>query len=113
MRIGDWHNLPEAVPLHAIARKVMGSKKFHQKGRFTDLSREWAALVGEPVAQKTRIRSFKDGRLVIEVASPSLMHELSGFMRESLLQALQETRAGRDIAEMRFRLSDNPRRKGM
>ena len=111
MRTAQGRHVPDPVPVGDIARKLLREKKFHQKGRFTELTREWKELVGAPVADKTRIRSFKDGKLVISVVSPSLLHELNNFMRDSLLQALQETKAGRDIASIRFRLSDDPNRE--
>jgi len=113
MRTAQGRYVPDPVPLGDIARQLLRDKKFHQKGRFTGLTREWENLVGRPVAEETRIRSFKGGELVIAVVSSSLLHELNNFMRDSLLHALQETKAGQDIASIRFRLSDNPGRENL
>jgi len=95
-----------------IARAVLRRKKFYQKGRYGPLRKAWQDLVGEAVARRTHIRSFARGKLVIEVSSATLLHELNNFMEAQLLRELQATAAGRDIASLRFRLENGERRRG-
>ncbi len=93
--------------LGEVLKELLREKTFHQKGRHTALSDAWAAIVGEAIAERTRIRSFEGGELVVEVNSPVLLHELNGFMREQLLSAIQQRRAGRDVAALKFCLGNS------
>jgi predicted nucleic acid-binding Zn ribbon protein len=103
MSLSAWrHHEEGARPIGEIAKALLRRKKFHEKGKFGALVRAWGALVGEAVATRTRIRSFKDGNLVIEVDSSVLLHEIRGFMKQQLLLGLQATEAGRDVAEIRL-----------
>ena len=92
-------------PIGEIVRALVRRKRFRQKGRYSGLTEAWRELAGQGVAARTRIRSFEEGRLVIEVETPALLHELNGFMKEHLLQGLQAMSAGRDVAELRLRLA--------
>jgi hypothetical protein len=93
-----------ARPLGSIAREILRRKKFLEKGRFGALEGAWLELVGEELALRTRIESFRDGQLEIAVDSPVLVQELDGFMKTQLLDALRVTEAGRDVMGLRFRL---------
>ena len=98
-----WRHEPErAQPVGDIAKALLREKKFREKGKFGALSDAWATLTGEGIAARTRIRSFKDGNVVIEVDSPALLHELNSFMKRQLLLGLQATAAGRDVAGLRL-----------
>ncbi len=101
-----------ARPVGEIAKALLQAKKFHEKGKFGALSAAWAELAGEGVAARSRIRSFKDGNVVIEVDSPVLLHELNNFMRQQLLSGLQATAAGRDVAELRLCLGTPRKARG-
>lgn len=87
-----------------VAKALLRRKAFTEKGRYGALVEAWRGLVGEGVAEHTRVQAFKGGKLVVEVDSPTLLHELNGFMKESLLRGLQESKAGRDISGMVLRL---------
>lgn len=93
-----------ARPLGPIAKEILRRKKFLEKGRYGALEAAWRDLVGEELACRTRIESFRDGQLEIAVDSSVLLQELDGFMRTQLLDALKATDAGRDAAGLRFRL---------
>ncbi|MGD2174206.1 MAG: DUF721 domain-containing protein [Candidatus Brocadiaceae bacterium] len=90
--------------LGEIARRVLQRKRFYEKGKYAPLAQAWAALVGEAIAERTRVRSYSGGELTIQVDSSALLHELNNFMKSELLDALQSTDAGRDVASLRFRL---------
>lgn len=91
-----------ARPFGEIARALLRKKKFHEKGKFGALVDAWGGLVGQAVAERSRIRAFKDGVMVVEVDSPVLLHELNSFMKKHLLVSLQATEGGRDVAEIRL-----------
>ena len=74
------------------------------RSRFRKLNRRWTELVGETIAARTRIRAYDKGELLVEVDSPVLLHELSGFMKRELVRGLQESPGSRDIVKIRFRL---------
>jgi predicted nucleic acid-binding Zn ribbon protein len=98
----------EARPFGQIARELLKHKRFHEKGRFGPLSDEWQALVGDEWAARTKISAFKEGVLVVEVDSPVLLHEMTGFLRGQLLAGLQASAAGRDVVDLRLKLGSVP-----
>jgi hypothetical protein len=66
------------------------------------LGEAWRAVVGPELAAETRVVSFKDGTLRIEVRGSPLLQELSTFYRDSLLAALREKR--REVVGLEMRL---------
>ena len=92
----------EARPIGDVLKALLRRKRFLQKGKYAGLTEAWVGLVGEAIAARTRIRNFHEGKLVVEVTSSVLLHELSGFMKPQLLAALRQCDAGRDVAEVRF-----------
>jgi hypothetical protein len=92
----------EARAFGDVLRKVMRGPGMRARGRLRALNRAWDELVGESIAAQTRIRSFGNGQLVVEVDSSVLLHELSGFLAPQLVDGLQAAKAGRDIVKLRF-----------
>jgi predicted nucleic acid-binding Zn ribbon protein len=95
-----------ARPIGDVLKALLRRKRFLQKGKYSGLTEAWAALVGEAVASRTRIRSFQEGRVTIEVTSSVLLHELNGFMKPQLLSGMRQSRGGRDVADLRFCLGN-------
>jgi hypothetical protein len=93
-----------ARPFGEIARNILRNKKFRQKGKYGALVDAWQQAVGEGIAARTRIRSFRAGKLVVEVDSSVLLHEMRSFMEQQILSQLQQAPGGRDVAELRLRL---------
>ena len=96
-----------ARPIGDVLKALLRRKKFLQKGKYPALTEAWSELVGQGIAARTRIRSFSEGKLTIEVTSSVLLHELSGFMKQQLLAGMQATKGGKDVAELRFCLGDS------
>ncbi|MHC4479379.1 MAG: DciA family protein [Planctomycetota bacterium] len=94
-----------ARPVGDVIRKLLRSKRFHQKGKYGALVDAWAEVVGEAVAARTRIRSFHQGQLLVEVESSVLFHELGSFLKEDILRELRRHPGSRDVAELRLCLS--------
>ena len=95
-----------ARPIGDVLKALLRRKRFLQKGKYPALTEAWAELVGEAIAARTRIRSFEEGKLTIEVTSSVLLQELSGFMKQQLLAGMQGCKGCKDVAELRFCLGD-------
>lgn len=90
-----------------VLKKLLKEKRFYQKSKYGALSNAWEEVVGEELASQTKIVAFKHGRVRVEVKSSVLMQELSGFMKDSILQELQQTSGGQDVSEIRFCLGSD------
>jgi hypothetical protein len=53
------------------------------------LAAGWQETVGPEIAAETRVASYREGTLRIEVRSSALLQELSTFYRDALLAALR------------------------
>jgi predicted nucleic acid-binding Zn ribbon protein len=91
-RIGDLL-VPLLKELRTIGRRV---------GR--DLHEAWLDVAGPDLGSRTRLHSFRSGRLVVEVDSAALLHELQSFRAPVLLERLRERMPRPCVAELRFRL---------
>ncbi|MFW6044643.1 MAG: DUF721 domain-containing protein [Planctomycetota bacterium] len=85
-----------------VLKKLLKSKRFFQKNKYGALSKAWKDVVGDEIAGCTKIVSYEHGCLRVEVMSSVLLQELSGFMKESILQELQQHQGGEDVCEIRF-----------
>lgn len=75
-------------------------------GRLTErqrLEQTWAAVCGAEIAPQTRISGIRRGVLEIDVANPMLLHELAGFHKRRLLEALKKQIPGMPLKDIRFR----------
>ncbi|MFP4028293.1 MAG: DUF721 domain-containing protein [Candidatus Brocadiia bacterium] len=108
MTFGDTvrYSRSSARGFGAVLSRVLKQKRFYQKGRYSAVSRAWEEVAGPEIASRTRIASYEDGKLRVEVESSVLLQELSGFMRETILEELRRTSGGEDVAEVRFCLGD-------
>jgi predicted nucleic acid-binding Zn ribbon protein len=67
------------------------------------LEQAWAAACGEELARLTRVNGIRRGVLDIDVANPMLLHELAGFHKRRLLEALKKEMPGMPMKDIRFR----------
>lgn len=91
----------------AVLKKLLKTKRFYEKSKYGALSEAWRKVVGEEIASSTKIVSHQHGVVRVEVDSSVLLQELSGFMKQTILQELQQTSGGEDVAEIRFCLGSN------
>jgi len=103
---GSWPG--EARRFGDLLGGVIKAKRFCGKTKYSALTAAWQGIVGEEIASRTRIVNFEHGRVTVEVTDSTLQHELGGFMRAVLLEQLQRTPGGQDVAELRFRLGSGP-----
>jgi predicted nucleic acid-binding Zn ribbon protein len=85
-----------------VLKRLLKEKRFYEKSKFGALSEAWREVVGDEIAARTKIVSYQHGYLRVEVDSSILMQELSGFMEHTILQELQQTTGGEDVAGIRF-----------
>jgi hypothetical protein len=65
----------------------------------------WEEVVGPQIAGKTRPEALRNGVLVVSVTSSVWMQELS-FMKQKILDRINQTLAPATIREIRFKLGD-------
>ena len=64
----------------------------------------WNEVVGEIIAQHTRVADAEAGVLHVEVNSAPLLHELSTYYRQEILESIKEVEEFSSIRELRFRV---------
>jgi predicted nucleic acid-binding Zn ribbon protein len=69
-----------------------------------DLHEAWMEVAGPDLSGRTRLKSFKGGKLYVEVDSSALLHELQSFHGPDLLARLRERMPKPHVASLRFRL---------
>lgn len=63
----------------------------------------WREVVGNELAECTRVVEISDGELVVEVFSAPLLNELSTYYRHEILESLRQTEELRGLRGLRFR----------
>ena len=64
---------------------------------------KWKEVVGEAMAERTRVVDLTDGLLTVEVDSAPLLHELSTYYRQELLEELRRLEDFPNFRDIRFR----------
>jgi predicted nucleic acid-binding Zn ribbon protein len=63
----------------------------------------WRDVVGDEIADHTRVVDARQGELVVEVDSAPLLNELSTYYSKEILESLKEHEEFRGIQKLRFR----------
>ena len=82
--------------------RTMDSPPQREQFRVWDI---WEEVVGPQIAGKTRPEALRNGVLVVSVTSSVWMQELS-FMKQKILDRINQTLAPGTIKEIRFKLGD-------
>jgi hypothetical protein len=69
----------------------------------------WRQVSGPAIAGDTKVLGIKRGVLEVGVSNASLLGELAGFHKSSLLQALRRRHAELNVQDLRFRLKGDLR----
>ena len=77
-----------------------------RKGGLDRVRKVWSAVVGEPVAARTRLATLENGVLTVEVASSSLKHDLMTFRMERVLRDLKRRLPETPITSLRCRVGN-------
>ncbi len=68
------------------------------------LTEALASVLGDELMKYCHVRSFRAGKLVVEIDSAPLFAELSGFRSEEIRSALNERLAKQKIARLQLRM---------
>ncbi len=80
-------------------RKNRVPKRLDKNAIFT----RWHEVVGGAIAKHTRVADAQAGVLHVEVNSAPLLHELSTYYRQEILESIKEVEEFSSIRELRFR----------
>jgi predicted nucleic acid-binding Zn ribbon protein len=76
--------------LGEIVRRLAGRGAKRRLAPVDRVAAAWREAAGANLADVARVRSLRDGVLVVAVHSAPLCHELASFRREELLGALND-----------------------
>ena len=68
-----------------------------------DLERAWRTAAGPELAEQAKVGALRRGTLEILVPSSALLHELEGFRKRELLEAVQTHVLHSRVTALRFR----------
>ena len=95
----------EFMPVRAVVAKVLGELKQRTSAETARVEQLWRELVGEELAELTRVRAVSRTAVEIEAAGSAVLAELKQFYRRRFLERLKEN--GMDgIEKVRLYLRD-------
>jgi predicted nucleic acid-binding Zn ribbon protein len=89
--------------LGEILTHLMQRRAYAQPLALAGWREAWARAAGERVAGRTRVLSFRDGTLTVEVGSAAQRYELEAFHGQELLAALQRDGSVATVRRIAFR----------
>ncbi len=96
----------KAVPIGEILDAYLAETERSSVKPLSLVKGAWGSICKTRHIQGTRVASFKEGKVTIEVKSPPLVAELAQFRRKELLDALQRALVvDAKVSDLRFRLS--------
>ncbi|MEW6359924.1 MAG: DUF721 domain-containing protein [Planctomycetota bacterium] len=96
-------NRGAARPVREVMGRLLQAPAFSQRMRNEGISRAWREVVGEEVANHTRVAAVRSGVLCIEVSGAAWLHELAAFHKESILEEMRKRVKRPYIQDIRFR----------
>lgn len=94
-------------PLETILQKILRKQNIPHTVRDRRLIDLWTRAVGERIAARTFADTLKRGTLRVRVTSPVWLHQLQ-FMKEEILQKLQELAGSDAITTVSFAIGEIP-----
>lgn len=91
------------VPIQRVLDQLMKSYACQSQQDLRRIWQCWEEAVGKAVSQNTRPAALRGKRLIVNVASPTWLHQLQ-FLKDDLIDNLNR-HAGKDLVEdIRFRI---------
>jgi predicted nucleic acid-binding Zn ribbon protein len=90
-------------PIGTILERWLRATQVRKRIDPREVFDRWPQIVGPEVAGHTRVVDCKRGVLTVEVDSSGLLHDLSTYRAEDLLESIREQEEFQDIREIRFR----------
>ncbi|MHC5210998.1 MAG: DciA family protein [Planctomycetota bacterium] len=91
-----------------ILASLMQRRAYARPMALGGLREAWARAAGERLTGRTRILTFRDGVLTVEVASSAQRYELEAFHAPQLLAALQADPNVPGLRRLAFRVGSLP-----
>lgn len=98
---------PEPVHVSQAIRELIALRGYARKRGDAQLQEVWQQVAGPKFADQTRAGNINRGVLQINVGSSSLLAELAGFHKPSLLRTLNEQYPELRIRDLKFRIDTN------
>jgi len=80
----------EPAPIQEVLPAILRGVKGAVGGPLGRVRKAWGEVLGPEVAARTRVASFSDGTVRVEVASAALKHDLVTFRSAEVLGSLRE-----------------------
>jgi hypothetical protein len=97
----DHRGLKDLAEILGELLTVRGYVQLRAKQELEDI---WNKAVGQPDCWQTQVGEVRRGVLNVTVAHSTLLEELAGFRKPTLLLALRSVSPGASIHDIRFRL---------
>lgn len=94
----------EPQHLGSVISRLLTLRGYGRVQTDRQLQEIWRAIAGATIAGRTKVQGIKNGILQITVDNSSLLQELEGFHKRSLLERLTRDHSDLRIRDLRFRL---------
>ena len=90
-------------PLGEVVREFLEVSGLSRRAKLSHVEAAWRRVAGPEVASRSRLVPGKNPYVVtIEVGSPALLAELSGFRRADLLRRMQAELPDQLVKDLKF-----------
>lgn len=98
---------PDPVHVSQAISELIALRGYARKQGDAQLQEIWQQIAGSKFAEQTRVMGINRGVLQVNVGSSSLLAELAGFHKPSLLRSLKEQHPELRIKDLKFRIDTN------
>ena len=103
---GELNRANDAENIGAILSRFLKKKGLNRVLAQQKLRSDWQQAVGPQLAPHTRLAGFIGSTLRVEVDSAVYLHELSGYMKDSILKQLESSAGGIPVKDIIFRVTN-------
>jgi predicted nucleic acid-binding Zn ribbon protein len=91
------------APIDEILKRWLKQNKATKRVNEGAIFSRWKDIVGDAIADRTRIVDVIHGELIVEVDSAALLNELSTYYRREILESIRQIDEFQGIHKLRFR----------
>jgi len=95
---------PDPVHVSLAISELIALRGYARKRGEAQLQEVWKEIAGEKLVSQTKVMGINRGVLQVSVGSSSLLAELAGFHKPSLLRGFKEQHPELRIKDLKFRL---------
>ena len=99
-----WTEKPRIGVFDELLEEFVKKNRLRSRLKWRRLTAAWEAAVGSETAGHSRVASFSNGRLTIEVDSPMLLQQLRGFRKREILRHIRQNPETSDVTDLRFKI---------